>query len=57
MTHGTASQNTGTATYIDNMSQIPTPYRTMPPPSTSHSTSLQAGRIASLKKSPAPTQW
>ena len=40
MTHGTASQNTGTATYIDNMSQIPTPYRIMPPPNTSisHST-------------------
>ena len=38
MTHGTASQNTGTAIYIDNMSQILTPYRTMPPPSISHST-------------------
>ena len=39
-THETASQNTGTATYIDNMSQIPTPCRTMPPPktNTSHST-------------------
>ena len=32
-THGTA--NTGTATYIDNMSQNPTPCRTMPPPKTS----------------------
>ena len=37
-THETASQNTGTATYIDNMSRIPTPCRTMPPPNTSHST-------------------
>ena len=37
-THKTASQNTGTATYIDNMSGIPTPCRTMPPPNTSHST-------------------
>ena len=33
-THKTASQNTGTATYIDNMSQILTPCRTMPPPKT-----------------------
>ena len=32
-TYGTA--NTGTATYIDNMSQNPTPCRTMPPPKTS----------------------
>ena len=42
-THETASQNMGTATYIDNMSQNLTPYRTMPPPKTrtkanSHST-------------------
>ena len=33
-THETASQNTGTATYIDNMSQTLTPCRTMPPPKT-----------------------
>ena len=40
MTHGTASQKAGTATYIDNMSQMPTPCKTMPPPktNTSHST-------------------
>ena len=43
-THRTASQNTGTATYIDNMSPTLTPCRTMPPPktktktNTSHST-------------------
>ena len=40
-THRTASQKAGTATYIDNnMSQILTPCRTMPPPkaNTSHST-------------------
>ena len=43
-THKTASQKAGTAIYIDNMSQIQTPYRTMPPPktrtkaNTSHST-------------------
>ena len=43
-THETASQKAGTAIYIDNMSQIQTPYRTMPPPktrtkaNTSHST-------------------
>ena len=38
MTHETASQKTGMATYIDNMSQPSTPYRTIPPPKTSHST-------------------
>ena len=38
MIHETASQNTGTATYIDNMSRTPTPCRTIPPPNTSHST-------------------
>ena len=38
MTHKTASQNTGTATYIDNMSRILTPCRTIQPPNTSHST-------------------
>ena len=40
MTHGTASQKVGMAIYIDNMSQIPTPCRTMLPPkaNTSHST-------------------
>ena len=40
MTHETASQNTGMATYIDNMSRIPTPCRTIPPPNTNttHST-------------------
>ena len=43
-THETASQKAGTAIYIANMSQIPTPCRTMPPPktrtkaNTSHST-------------------
>ena len=43
-THKTASQKAGTAIYIANMSQILTPYRTMPPPktrtkaNTSHST-------------------
>ena len=39
-THGTASQKAGTAIYIDNMSQTPTPCRTMPPTktNTSHST-------------------
>ena len=43
-THETASQKAGTAIYIDNMSQIQTPFRTMPPPktrtkaNTSHST-------------------
>ena len=31
MTHGTASRKAGMAIYID-MSQIPTPCRTMPPP-------------------------
>ena len=38
MTHETASQKTGMATYIDNMSQPSTPYRTIPPPNTSYST-------------------
>ena len=38
MTHGTASQKAGMATYIDNMSQPSTPCRTIPPPNTSHST-------------------
>ena len=40
MTHRTASQKAGTAIYIDNMSQTPTPCRTMSPPKTniSHST-------------------
>ena len=33
-THKTASQKAGTATYIANMSQTPTPCRTMPPPKT-----------------------
>ena len=39
-THPKASQKAGTAEYIDNMSQIPTPCRTIPPPkvNTSHST-------------------
>ena len=43
-THETASQKAGTAIYIANMSQTPTPCRTMPPPktktkaNTSHST-------------------
>ena len=39
-THETASQNTGTATYLDNMSQILTLCRTMPPPNTSLTTRL-----------------
>ena len=38
MTHETASQKKGMATYIDNVSQPSTPYRTIPPPNTSHST-------------------
>ena len=33
--HKTASQKAGTAIYTDNMSQIQTPCRTMPPPKTS----------------------
>ena len=43
-THETASQKAGTAIYTDNMSQIQTSFRTMPPPktntkaNTSHST-------------------
>ena len=39
-THQKASQKAGTAVYIDNMSQIPTPCRAIPPPkvNTSHST-------------------
>ena len=43
-THETASQKAGTTIYIANMSQTPTPCRTMPPPktktkaNTSHST-------------------
>ena len=39
-THRTASQKAGTTVYINNMSQTPTPCRTMPPPraNTSHST-------------------
>ena len=36
MTHETASQKTGMTTYIANTSS--TPYRTIPPPNTSHST-------------------
>ena len=50
-THETASQNTGIATYIDNMSQTLTPCRTMPPPktktktNTSHSTRRPASGI------------
>ena len=38
-THETASQKAGTATYIANMSQTPTPCRTMPPPKTKGNTS------------------
>ena len=43
-THPKASQKAGTAEYIDNMSQIPTPCRTIPPPkvTTSHSTKQPA---------------
>ena len=48
-THKTASQKAGIATYIDNMSQTPTPCRTMPPPktktNTSHSTRQPASGI------------
>ena len=48
-THGTASQKAGMAIHIDNMSQTPTPYRTMPPPktktNTSHSTRQPASGI------------
>ena len=47
-THETASQKAGTAIHTDNMSQIQTPFRTMPPPeantkaNTSHSTTRPA---------------
>ena len=50
-THETASQKGGTTIYIDNMSQTPTPCRTMPPPktktkaNTSHSTRRPASGI------------
>ena len=50
-THGTASQKAGTTIYIDNMSQTPTPCRTMPPPktttktNTSHSTGQSTQEI------------
>ena len=45
-THETASQKAGTAIYTDNMSQIQTSFRTMPPPktNTSHSTRRPASR-------------
>ena len=46
-THETASQNTDTATYIDNMSQNLTPCRTMPPPKTKAITSHSTRRPAS----------
>ena len=60
-THETASQNTGTATYIDNMSQNLTPYRTMPPPeantkaNTSHSTIRPASGTHQLTSHLPPT--
>ena len=46
-THETASQKAGTAIYIANMSQIPTPCRTMPPPKTKTNTSHSTRRPAS----------
>ena len=60
-THETASQNMGTATYIDNMSQNLTPYRTMPPPktrtkaNTSHSTIRPASGTHQLTSHLPPT--
>ena len=46
-TNGTASQKAGMAIYIANMSQIPTPCRTMPPPKTKAITSHSTRRPAS----------
>ena len=46
-THKTASQNTGTTTYIGNMSQNLTPCRTMPPPKTKANISHSTRRPAS----------
>ena len=46
-THETASQKAGMAIYIANMSQTPTPYRTMPPPKTKANTSHSTRRPAS----------
>ena len=43
-THRTASQKAGTTIYIDNMSQTPTPCRTMPPPKTKTNTSHSTGQ-------------
>ena len=58
-TQETASQKAGTAIYIANMSQIPTPCRTMPPPktetNTSHSTRRPASRTHQFHSHPPPT--
>ena len=46
-THETASQKAGTTIYIDNMSQTPTPCRTIPPPKTKTNTSHSTRQPAS----------
>ena len=59
--HETASQKAGTAIYIDNTSQIQTPFRTMPPPktntkaNTTHSTIRPASRTHQLTSHLPPT--
>ena len=56
-THETASQKAGTAIYIDTMSQIPTPCRTIPPPktNTSHSARRPASGIHQFSSHLPPT--
>ena len=60
-THETAIQKAGTAIYIANMSQTPTPCRTMPPPkiktkaNTSHSTRRPASETHQFYSHPPPT--
>ena len=60
-THETASQKAGMAIYTDNMSQIQTPFRTMPPPktntkaNTTHSTIRPASRTHQLTSHLHPT--
>ena len=59
-THETASQKVGMAIYTDNMSQIQTSFRTMPPPktntkaNTSHSTRRPASRTHQLHSRSIP---
>ena len=59
-THETASQKVGTAIYTDNMSQIQTSFRTLPPPktntkaNTSHSTRRPASRTHQLHSRSIP---